>query len=115
MNSLGRQDVQPAFGVGQGAYVIGPHTGAVDDVLGTTGDLVTGLEIVKDSAVGTAASVLGDLYDLRAAGSAGAVGHRGTDQGQDQAGIIHRGVVVLHRSDGLVRLEVGKLLVQTFA
>ena len=115
VDALGGQHVQPTVGVGQLLDVVGPHPGAVDDVLGLAHDPGIGLQVDQHRTVGATLGVLGDLHDLGAIGRLGAVGHRGADQRGDQPRVVDRGVVVLDSADGGVVLEVGELALEALA
>ncbi|MPM65143.1 hypothetical protein SDC9_112035 [bioreactor metagenome] len=113
---LGDDDVHPLRGqhlealglrTGQALGLLGPHAGGVDDVAGPDGDLPVGLQVVQDGPGDRAA--LADEVDHPGPGSGqGTVRDGGTDQVDDQPGVIDPGVVEADRAGQPSGADVGE-------
>ena len=89
-----------------GLGVVGPDAGGVDDLLGA--DLVLAAVLdVGDHGADHAFTLADEPGDARPVGDLGAVRGGGADQVEDEAGVVHLGVVVLEGADQGVLAQAG--------
>ena len=97
-----------------GLRLFGPHAGCVDDVGGLDGLLVAGFKVNDSSAGDFPGGVLVNSGDLGAGGCQGTVACGGADEVDDQAGVIHAGIVELNGAGEGRILDAGEDLLGAF-